>query len=265
MLTMFESAQVETTMTPEEARALTDRINATAGELWRLMLESYERGAWRALGYRSWREYAEGEFDISQSRAYRLMDQARVIRALEEAAGDFSPRGEIVTERDARDLKAKLPAVTAAVRERVEAGEEPEEAVRAVVEEHREERKAERREKEAAARTPAVESATVAAEIDEGGFDIETELTHALQDIDRLTAENEELRRLLESTDTGADLMAWREKYQRLEGRLQQEITTCNEAKKQAKYQGDLLAKIRKTLGVDKNSHILPRIEAGQL
>lgn len=52
-------------------------------------------------------------------------------------------------------------------------------------------------------------------------------------------------------------------KYDQLSGRLQQEITTCNEAKKQAKYQAELLGKIRKALNVDKNSEILGRLQGG--
>lgn len=42
-----------------------------------------------------------------------------------------------------------------------------------------------------------------------------------------------------------------------INGRLQGEITTSNEAKKQAKIQGDILAKIRKKLNVNTNQEIL--------
>jgi hypothetical protein len=111
------------TMTEAEARVLTDRIKRTAEDLWRLLLEAHERKAWVALGYASWRHYALNEFAMGQSHAYRLLDQGRVIRALEEAAG--SPLGEIVTERVARDVKPQLDAVAEEIETRVSAGEEP--------------------------------------------------------------------------------------------------------------------------------------------
>ena len=47
-----------------------------------------------------------------------------------------------------------------------------------------------------------------------------------------------------------------------LNGRLQGEITTSNEAKKQAKIQGDILAKIRKKLNVNTNQEILKALGA---
>lgn len=131
-----------TPLTASEARDLTDHINATAGELWVLLMEAYNRRAWVALGYSNWRDYATAEFNMSKSHAYRLLDQARVITAIQEAAGDdFSPIGEISLEAS-RDIKPALPEVTKEIRARVERGEEPTEAVRQVVEQKREERKA---------------------------------------------------------------------------------------------------------------------------
>ena len=67
----------------------------------------------------------------------------------------------------------------------------------------------------------------------------------------------------LTKDDLAAELDVQLLKYDQLSGRLQQEITTCNEAKKQAKYQAELLGKIRKTLNVDKNSEILGRLQGG--
>lgn len=46
-----------------------------------------------------------------------------------------------------------------------------------------------------------------------------------------------------------------------INGRLQGEITTSNEAKKQAKIQGDILAKIRKKLNVNTNQEILKALD----
>jgi hypothetical protein len=129
MATIDAIAVVE--LTEVEARLLTNKIKQAADELWRLLLEAHERRAWAALGYASWRHYALNEFGMGQSHAYRLLDQGRVIRALEEAAG--SPVGEIVTERIARDLKPHLDSVTAEIESRVDAGEPPIEATKTVV------------------------------------------------------------------------------------------------------------------------------------
>lgn len=126
--------------TTDEARVLTDRIKASAETLWGLLVEAQQRKAWKALGYPSWREYACAEFGVGQSHAYRLLDQAHVIREIESAAG-ISPVGEI-SERETRDIKPILPEVTEAVRERVAAMADPEpeqvrEAVRDVIESKR--------------------------------------------------------------------------------------------------------------------------------
>ena len=104
-------------MTEEEARSLTNRIKGTTEQLWSLLLEAHDRQAWQALGYISWREYAKNEFGMGQSYAYRLLDQGRVIRTLEGAAG-VSPVGEI-SERVARDIKPQLPVVTNEVQARI--------------------------------------------------------------------------------------------------------------------------------------------------
>jgi len=117
-------------LTHEEATDLTDRIRLSAEHLWSLLVESYERCAWSALGYPSWREYAIGEFDISQSYAYRLLDQARVMTAIEEVTG-FSPMGEI-SERDARAIKPHLPEVLDDLRDRADAGLSKEDVVEAL-------------------------------------------------------------------------------------------------------------------------------------
>jgi hypothetical protein len=40
-----------------------------------------------ALGYRSWRQYVRVEFGLSRSRSYELLDQAQVLRAIQNAIG----------------------------------------------------------------------------------------------------------------------------------------------------------------------------------
>ncbi len=77
---------------------------------------------------------------MSQSYAYRLLDQGRVIREIESAAG-VSPMGDIgLSEREARDLKPRLALVVDRVREELAEvpAERAAEVVREVVAEERE-------------------------------------------------------------------------------------------------------------------------------
>jgi hypothetical protein len=99
------------------ARELTDRIKASANQLWILLLEAHERRAWIALGYASWAAYVRAEFRISRSRSYQLIDQGRVIRALRSVSTSVD-----ISEAQARDLKPRLVEVTETVRSRLAAG-----------------------------------------------------------------------------------------------------------------------------------------------
>lgn len=118
------------------ARELTDRIRTAAEQTFRLLQEAHDRKAWAALGYSSYVEYAAAEFGMAKSRAYQLIDQARVVDALEEAAGD-STSVENLTEAAARDIKPVLPDVVEDVKEQVAAGAEPAEAVKKAVDKAR--------------------------------------------------------------------------------------------------------------------------------
>ncbi len=99
-----------------EAHDLTERIRASADHLCRLLLEAHSRRAWSALGYGTWEDYVGVEFHLSRSRSYQLLDQARVIRTIEEAIGvsrilDISPFA-------AEQLKPHLADVVESVRSR---------------------------------------------------------------------------------------------------------------------------------------------------
>lgn len=115
-------------MSHTEARQITDQINQKSNELWSLLKEAHERNAWEALGYKNWRDYAIAEFNVSQSHAYRLLDQATVITAIQEAAS--SPMGENhapveISERTAREIKPKLAKVVDEIKIKVEKGADP--------------------------------------------------------------------------------------------------------------------------------------------
>lgn len=123
-------------LTANEAFAITKRIRAAVDRVWSLLLEAHDRKAWKALKYPTWEAYIKAEFQIGRAHAYRLLDQGRVISAIEEATGNLSPTGDI-SERDARDIKGDLPAVVQEIKARVELGEKPQKAATDVIAEKR--------------------------------------------------------------------------------------------------------------------------------
>jgi hypothetical protein len=124
-----ETGEIVAQLDPDEARSLTESIKASASRLYHLVVQAHEGQAHRALGYATWAEYWQAEFDMSRSYAYRILDQAKVIGELTAAAGmspdgDTSPMGDI-TEAAARDIKPRLGEVAGAVAERVAAEKNP--------------------------------------------------------------------------------------------------------------------------------------------
>jgi hypothetical protein len=80
----------ELTLSKVEARRLTEEVKADAQRLWTKLLSLYEGGAHSALGYTSWAEYCEQEFQMRKTHAYRLLQAAQVVNQL---ASEF-PIGE---------------------------------------------------------------------------------------------------------------------------------------------------------------------------
>lgn len=119
----------------EQARQLTNTIRDASEVLWVLIARAHAGKAWNALGYETWERYVRSEFDMSRSRSYQLLDQARVIAAIESAV----PAGTEIhlSEAAARDLKSVIEEAIPEIRERTE-GLEPE-AAKVVVEEYIEE------------------------------------------------------------------------------------------------------------------------------
>lgn len=87
-----------------QARSLTDEVKTDAETLWRKLVDLYEGGAHKALGYSSWASYFQEEFGGSRSRAYQILDAGRVARHLQSTKVD-SP---VPTERHARELRPLL-------------------------------------------------------------------------------------------------------------------------------------------------------------
>jgi len=79
-----------------------------------------------------------------------------------------------------------------------------------------------------------------------------------------LSSENDQLQKLNESLlkdDSKREIQLWKDKFDAACGRVNQLLTTEAEMKKQLDYQGRILAGIRKELGVEKTSEILPAIK----
>jgi hypothetical protein len=83
--------------------------------------------------------------------------------------------------------------------------------------------------------------------------DLVKELEEAHKEISRLN----QLIASLQKDDSAKEISDWQMKFTQLQGRLNQEIETCTQAKKQAQSYWGLLERIRAKLGVEKNSQIL--------
>lgn len=99
---------VEVSLDKEEAEKLTKDIKSTTTALYVLLKRAHDTKAWLSLGYKSWTEYIENEFDFSRARSYQLINQANVIEEINNASG--VPL--YITEREARDIKKRLPDIT---------------------------------------------------------------------------------------------------------------------------------------------------------
>src|ERR1700730_18013897 len=120
-----------------EARLLTERIRTATRQVCLLLMEVHERRAWVALGYSSWEHYVQREFNISSSRSYELLDQARVVLELRRSAGiQVVPD---VSAYVAVQIKPRLQQLTESIRERVSGAPQTDAIgiVSELVEEHR--------------------------------------------------------------------------------------------------------------------------------
>ncbi len=198
--------------------------------------------------------YCLERWQISRPRAYQLINHSLVLGAIGEAAGTLSPNGSAseadgnlstyvdISDLAARDIKPYLAEVTEEIREKVAKGADPVTTTFEVIEAKRAEIKAEAKEVEPVDHEP----------------DPWKELEFAYK-------ENQELQTLVDSLskpDVAKELADWQQRYNQLEGRLGQAVTTSNEAQKQAQYYSDAMKNIRKLLKVEKTQEIIPRIKA---
>lgn len=235
-------------ITAAQARKLTGQIKAATGQLWSLLLEAHDRGAWKAMGYKSWGDYISAEFDMGRSQSYRLLDQARVTKAI-EAAASVPVRGQI-TEAVARDIKPVLPEVTQEIRERVEQGEAPAQATYEVIEAKRVERKAEKS-KPAVASVPDEED-------DHDGPSLE-EL------IDEIQAENKQLHaqiKAAEADDLVAEALKWQRMCEHAQRQQSDAMDKSYRAEKREAWNKKQLMRCGKAVGEDDPAKIAAKVEA---
>lgn len=109
----LENNEVIVPMSKDEAYQLTNDIKSTTTALYVLLKRAHDTKAWSSLGYSSWTEYIENEFDFSRARSYQLINQAQVLEEIHEASGV-----EVyLTEKEARDIKKRLPELTEKLKE----------------------------------------------------------------------------------------------------------------------------------------------------
>jgi heat shock protein HspQ len=108
----------KTPLSTDQARQLTHSIRDASEVIWILIARAHAGKAWRALGYDTWEEYVKSEFNMSRSRSYQLLDQAKVISAIEEAM----PEGTNInlTEAAARELRTVLEEAIPEIRKATE-------------------------------------------------------------------------------------------------------------------------------------------------
>lgn len=85
-----------------------------------------------------------------------------------------------------------------------------------------------------------------------------------MEEADKQIRAQQELIESLKKSDLAMELQKQQAKYNALNGRLHQCMTTCAAAEKTATYRGALLTKIRAALGVKGDSDIIPAIKALQ-
>lgn len=252
--------RIATPCTAARARELTDRLLSELGTAHRTLLTIWEEKAWTGLGYSNWREYAQAELFMSQSHAYRLLDQGKVTAAL-EAASNFSPIGEITIEA-AREIKTILPEVTDEVRARVAAGEPANTVVAEVVTAAREVAAAQKSKdnpKPRRKREPAEPKQTDAeriVELEERLAEMAGHLEDDMRRVTQLEAENASLR----TDDAGTEirkLHAVRAQEHANNLGLQREVSALKEG---IRKRDSLFNRIRKELGIDRDGDILATI-----
>lgn len=129
-------------MDSDEAQEITEAIRASATATYILLAQAHAGKAYKALGYKTWADYVNEEFEISSSRSYQLLDLSKAVKMIEEAAPEGTPVK--LTEAQARGIKKELPKITEQIKEATKdkSPSEAAEMIDEIIDEAREQRKA---------------------------------------------------------------------------------------------------------------------------
>ncbi len=81
-LGVASSAIDKSVMTASEARDTASAIRACINQAGELLLDFYERKGWRVLGYTTWSDCVEAEFEQCRSALHRRLESARITREI---------------------------------------------------------------------------------------------------------------------------------------------------------------------------------------
>lgn len=108
------AAITEAPMTAEEAREAVEQINTGAAFIRGKLLEIHRRKGWEALGYESWKEFAEDEFQSHRDTLYKMVEAAETeIRLIESGAeaskifGTPDSQLRVIQQAGGADLQVK--------------------------------------------------------------------------------------------------------------------------------------------------------------
>jgi phage N-6-adenine-methyltransferase len=103
---MTSTLTITETMTATEARYCIDEIKGHVGKARAMLLDLYERGGWRALGYENWHTCVAAEFGQGQSYLYYQLQAAKIERNISTVVENE----ESIPERHLRPLAQLQPA-----------------------------------------------------------------------------------------------------------------------------------------------------------
>lgn len=109
-------------------------------EVGQALLNIRDEKLYRA-SFKTFEAYCKDRWDISRPRAYQLIEGAKTVQTMAEAAGaDLSTTVDKITERQSRELASDPIGAAAEIKARVEKGEEPAKATAEVIAERRADR-----------------------------------------------------------------------------------------------------------------------------
>lgn len=241
-------------ITQAQARVLTDKIRSAADKLWSLLLEAHDGKAWKAMGYATWEAYIGAEFDMSLRQSYNLLDQGRITRAIEDAAG--VQHVAQITHRDAQAIKPAIKEVSAEIKAKVEAGADPVQTTYEVIEAKRKDRKV-----EPAAPSVSKQQEPAPAAANEESDDERLGVDELLTDLQR---ENEELRALVaaaEAEDQTAEAVKWRKAYENSKRSQSEAMDSAAESQKREKWTMTQLRRCGRAVGEEDPRKIAVAVE----